>query len=54
MSAASPVESLRAAVEAAAAATAGEEVEAPKSRPTLERPWIGRVLLQPCQKRDRL
>jgi arginyl-tRNA synthetase len=38
VSAASPVESLRAAVEAAAAATAGEAAEAPKSRPTLERP----------------
>ncbi|HEY6758415.1 MAG TPA: arginine--tRNA ligase [Baekduia sp.] len=36
--AASPVDSLRAAVEAAAAATAGSEVEAPKARPTLERP----------------
>jgi arginyl-tRNA synthetase len=35
---ASPVESLRAAVEAAAASTAGEDVAAPKSRPTLERP----------------
>ena len=38
MSAASPVDSLRAAVEAAAAATAGAGVAAPKSRPTLERP----------------
>ncbi|WCB92970.1 Arginine--tRNA ligase [Baekduia alba] len=35
---ASPVDTLRAAVEAAAAATAGEDVAAPKSRPTLERP----------------
>lgn len=33
-----PVDSLRAAVEAAAASTAGAGAEPPKSRPTLERP----------------
>jgi arginyl-tRNA synthetase len=38
VSAAHPVDSLRAAVEAAAAATAGDDAAPPKSRPTLERP----------------